>query len=143
MYFFYVCSSWEGSANDARVLENAELHDFPHMTGRLWLADAGYGMKLGYLTPHRTVRYHLREQALARLRPQTKEELFNLRHAQLRNFIEWIFDVVKERFQILKTPMCWNCFSRSGVGASTGVTPTGEMPWQRRGGTVQRLGILP
>jgi len=32
---------------------------------------------------------------------------------------------------------------RSGVGASMGVTPTEEMPWQRRGGTVQRLGILP
>jgi hypothetical protein len=106
MYFFYVCSGWEGSANDARVLENAELHDFPHMTGRLWLADAGYGMKPGYpVTPYRTVRYHLREQALARLRPQTKEELFNLRHAQLRNVIERIFGVVKERFQILKTPM--------------------------------------
>ena len=24
MYFFYVCPGWEGSANDARVLENAE-----------------------------------------------------------------------------------------------------------------------
>jgi len=32
MYFFYVYSGWEGSANDAQVLENAELHNFPHMT---------------------------------------------------------------------------------------------------------------
>jgi len=36
-----------------------------------------------------------------------------------------------------------NASRRSGVGASTGVTPTGETPWQRRGGTVQWLGILP
>jgi len=105
MYFFYVCPGWEGAANDARVLENAEAHDFPHMEGRMWLADAGYGLKPGFLTPYCTVRYHLREQALARQRPQTKEELFNLHHAQLRNVIERIFGVVKERFRILSTPM--------------------------------------
>lgn len=32
---------------------------------------------------------------------QTKEELFNLRHAQLRNVIERIFGVMKKRFPIL------------------------------------------
>jgi hypothetical protein len=71
----------------------------------MWLADAGYGLKPGFLMQYRTVRYHLREQALARQRPQTKEELFNLRHAQLRNVIERILGVVKERFRILSTPM--------------------------------------
>lgn len=95
MYFFYVCPSWEGSANDARVLEYAGRHDFPSLPGRVWLADAGYGLRLGILTPYRGVRYHLREQAQARLRPKTKEELFNLRHAQLRNVIEPIFSVLK------------------------------------------------
>jgi len=81
MYFFYVCPGWEGSANDARVLENAELNGFPREENALYLADAGYGLRRGFLTPYHTVRYHLREQLLARLRPQTKEELFNLRHA--------------------------------------------------------------
>lgn len=33
-------------------------------------------------------------------RPQNKEELFNLRHAQLRNAIERILGVVKCRFPI-------------------------------------------
>ena len=33
--------------------------------------------------------------------PQNKEELFNLRHAQLRNVVERIFGVVKRRFRIL------------------------------------------
>lgn len=34
-------------------------------------------------------------------RPKTKEELFNLRHATLRNVIERIFGVLKRRFRIL------------------------------------------
>jgi hypothetical protein len=35
------------------------------------------------------------------LRPQNKEELFNLRHAQARNVIERIFGVIKKRWVIL------------------------------------------
>jgi hypothetical protein len=34
-------------------------------------------------------------------RPKTKEELFNLRHASLRNVVERIFGVLKRRFRIL------------------------------------------
>jgi hypothetical protein len=34
--------------------------------------------------------------------PQTKEELFNLRHTQLRNVIERIFGVMKHRFRVLR-----------------------------------------
>jgi hypothetical protein len=34
-------------------------------------------------------------------RPQNKEELFNLCHAQARNVIERIFGVLKKRFRIL------------------------------------------
>jgi hypothetical protein len=33
--------------------------------------------------------------------PQNKEELFNLRHAQARNVIECIFEVLKKHFCIL------------------------------------------
>jgi len=55
MYFFYVCPGWEGSANDAGVLENAELNGFPREENALYLADAGYGLRRGFLTPYRTV----------------------------------------------------------------------------------------
>ena len=103
MYFFYVCAGWEESANVCHVLQNAKRHGFPYMEGRLYLADAGYGVREGILTPYRTVRYHLREQALARLRPKTKEELFNLRHVQLRNVVQKIFGVLNQRFHILHT----------------------------------------
>jgi hypothetical protein len=34
-------------------------------------------------------------------RPQSREELFNLRHASLRNAIERIFGILKKRFPIL------------------------------------------
>ncbi|THU80096.1 hypothetical protein K435DRAFT_561841, partial [Dendrothele bispora CBS 962.96] len=35
-------------------------------------------------------------------RPQSKEELYNLRHAQLRNVIERIFGVVKRQWKIVR-----------------------------------------
>jgi hypothetical protein len=34
-------------------------------------------------------------------RPQNAKELFNLRHVSLRNVVERIFGVLKNRFQIL------------------------------------------
>ena len=37
------------------------------------------------------------------LRPESPEELFNLRHASLRNAIERIFGVIKKKFMILAT----------------------------------------
>jgi hypothetical protein len=72
------------------------------------------------MVPYRGVRYHLKEQRLAsqkcvfylykdlyytnnNTRPQNARELFNLRHASLRNVIERIFGVLKRRFKILKT----------------------------------------
>lgn len=41
-------------------------------------------------------------------RPTTKEELFNLRHASMRNVIERIFGVLKRRFQILNSAPEYN-----------------------------------
>jgi hypothetical protein len=53
------------------------------------------------MSPYRGVRYHLKEQRQADLRPNTAKELFNLRHASLRNVVERIFGVVKRKFKIL------------------------------------------
>lgn len=47
------------------------------------------------------MRYHLKEFLRGNRRPQNKEELFNLRHASLRNVIERSFGVLKKRFPIL------------------------------------------
>jgi hypothetical protein len=42
--------------------------------------------------------------SLTRFRPETKEELFNLRHSQLRNAVERIFGVLKRRFKMAREP---------------------------------------
>ncbi|KAF5367459.1 hypothetical protein D9758_003825 [Tetrapyrgos nigripes] len=53
------------------------------------------------IVPFHNVRYHLCEWEAASIRPVCKEELFNLRHAQLRNVIERIFGVVKRQWKIV------------------------------------------
>lgn len=68
------------------------------------LLKAGFYSAGFMLVPYNKVRYHLREWQVAQLRPATKEELFNLRHSQLRNAIERIFGVLKRKFKILSQP---------------------------------------
>ena len=70
--------------------------------GKFYLVDAGYANTPNFIAPYRNVRYHLQEQGISNQRPQTPQELFNLRHAQLRNHVKCIIGVVKMRFQILK-----------------------------------------
>jgi hypothetical protein len=100
--FCYVLAGWEGSAHDSRVLNHARSDsDFVIPNDKYYLADAGYGLKRGILIPYRGVRYHLQEQAQANQRPQNAQELFNLRHAMLRNAIERIFGILKRKFPLL------------------------------------------
>lgn len=102
MNFTYVLPGWEGSAHDGRVLRDAKDQGFCAPPGRYYLADSGYTNSDMTLTPYHKVRYHLREQARASQRPQNAKELFNLRHASLRNVIERTFGVLKSRFVILQ-----------------------------------------
>jgi hypothetical protein len=105
LQFCYVLAGWEGTAHDGRVLDYALTSGGLSVPpGKYYLVDAGYAMKSGFLPPYRGVRYHLREQAISAQAPATKEELFNLRHASLRNAVERIFGVLKKRFPILTTP---------------------------------------
>ena len=66
--YTYVLPGWEGSAHDGRVLSDAMLKGFDIPDGKYYLADAGYALKKGYLTPYRGVRYHLREQYQSRFK---------------------------------------------------------------------------
>ena len=67
--------------------------------GKYYLGDAGFMLKRQILTPYRGVRYHLKEYSARG--PQNAKELFNHRHASLRNVIERTFGVVKKRFPII------------------------------------------
>ncbi|XP_031287702.1 uncharacterized protein LOC116146448 [Pistacia vera] len=102
MLFTYVVSGWEGSAHDARIL-NSVLDDpnsgFPHPPpGKYYLVDAGYANRGGFLAPHRRVPYHVPN---ARRNLSGPMELFNYKHASLRNVVERTLGVFKKKFRIL------------------------------------------
>ena len=63
------------------------------------MADAGFQLKTGFLTPYRSTRYHLKEYSVHQ--PENAREVFNLRHSSLRNAIERAFGVLKKRFPII------------------------------------------
>jgi hypothetical protein len=103
MKFVHVHVGWEGSASDARVLQDALNHGFQVPHGKFYLVDAGYANTPQFLAPYRGTRYHIQEQGRAHQRPWDYKELFNLCHAQLRNHIERTIDILKMRFPILRT----------------------------------------
>jgi hypothetical protein len=97
-----VLSGWEGSVADSTLwMEARRIGALDIPEGKFVLGDAGFANCDTCITPYRGVRYHLKEWAKGGRRPQNKEELFNLRHAKLRNVIERIFGVMKARFKIL------------------------------------------
>jgi DDE superfamily endonuclease len=96
---------WEGSTADSTLwIESQRSGAVRIPKGRYVLGDDGFANCDLVLTPYRGVRYHLREWERRNARPQNASELFNLRHAQLRNVVERIFGVLKNRFKILNLP---------------------------------------
>jgi hypothetical protein len=102
MKFVYALAGWEGSSHDARVYEDALNKGFDVPNGKYFLGDAGFTLSMTCLVPYRGVRYHLREYSGTGNEPRNAQELFNLRHAQLRNVIERSIGVWKSRFRILR-----------------------------------------
>ncbi|SCZ98901.1 BZ3500_MvSof-1268-A1-R1_Chr3-1g05695 [Microbotryum saponariae] len=108
LLFLHLHAGSEGSAHDQKVLAWAIEKGF-QIPGpvKYYLGDAGYTMSENIMVPYRGVRYHLREwiagarSSSRETLPSTKQELFNLRHAQLRNVVERIFGVVQRKFSIL------------------------------------------
>ncbi|XP_050385110.1 uncharacterized protein LOC126801712 [Argentina anserina] len=93
--FMYVLSGWEGSAHDSKLLNDA--------LSKFFLVDCGFANRHQFLSPLRGVRYHLKDFGGQGRHPRNASELFNLRHASLRNVIERIFGIFKSRFTIFKT----------------------------------------
>jgi hypothetical protein len=101
MNITFISCGWEGSASDAWVLSSAMLKGFNVPNGKFYLVDGGYAKTQHFLAPYRGVRYHLKEWGHGRHRPQNHMELFNHRHAVLRNHIERLLGILKKRFSIL------------------------------------------
>jgi DDE superfamily endonuclease len=117
--FTMVLSGWEGSVSDSTLwLEGRRLGVLPIPEGKYLLGDAGFANCDTCLTPYRGVRYHLKEWAKGNLKPQNKEELFNLRHSKLRNVIERIFGVCKGRFKILTCPRAFKLEAQARIVAA-------------------------
>ncbi|XP_047949468.1 uncharacterized protein LOC125195352 [Salvia hispanica] len=107
MRFVYVLAGWEGSAGDARVLPDAVNREngFRVPIGNYYLCDNGYANCEGFLTPYKSVRYHLQEWApgTGTGAPQNPREIFNMRHTRARNVIERAFAFLKMRWGILRS----------------------------------------
>lgn len=98
----FTLAGWEGTAHDARVLDDAiENFGFPRRGKKC--VDAAYTLTKEFIKPYPGVRYHLKEWGAAQMRPQDKKELFNLRHATARNCAERGNGVLKSRFPVLRT----------------------------------------
>ncbi|KAG8486322.1 hypothetical protein CXB51_019667 [Gossypium anomalum] len=106
--FSYVLAGWEGSAHDSCILNDtlSRPRGLRISEGKYYLADAGYGIRNGYITSYRGVRYHLKE--FSAQGPENAKELFNLRHSSLRITIKHVFWILKKRFRVLDTEPFWN-----------------------------------
>ena len=71
-----------------------------YIAGKYYLVDSGYKNKPGFLAPFRGQNYHLHDRR--REDGDRRKEMFNYRHASLRNVIERTFGVWKSRFRILR-----------------------------------------
>ncbi|CAH9078080.1 unnamed protein product [Cuscuta epithymum] len=105
LQFIYVLSGWEGSAHDSKVLNDAisRPNGLKVPPGKYYLGDCGFANRCQFLAPFRGTRYHLKDFGGEGNHPVNAVELFNLRHASLRNVIERIFGIFKSRFTIFKT----------------------------------------
>ncbi|KAH6759173.1 nuclease HARBI1-like protein [Perilla frutescens var. frutescens] len=105
LQFMYVLSGWEGSTHDSKLLNDAlsRTNGLQVPQGKYFLVDCGFANRRQFLDPLSGVRYHLKDFSGQGRHPRNAIELFNLRHASLRNVIERIFGVFKSRFTIFKT----------------------------------------
>ena len=65
--------------------------------------ECGFPYRPNFFTHFLGVRYHLQDFHGQGHHPKNANELFNLRHASLRNTIERLFGILKSRFTIFKT----------------------------------------
>ncbi|CAA0811975.1 Unknown protein [Striga hermonthica] len=80
--FTYVLAGWEGR--------------------KYYVVDSAYANVPGFMSPYRGDRYHLPEWIRSNQTPKNARELFNRRHATVRNVVERTFGILKGKFPIMK-----------------------------------------
>jgi len=106
LYYLFVQPGGDGCANDAQILNHILDHRlFSLGENDRILLDAIYALRPNMLTPFRGIRYHLQEWESGQNRPQNAREIYNLRHAQLRQCIERAFGYTYGKFRILREPL--------------------------------------
>jgi hypothetical protein len=100
--FVYVLAGVEGSYHDSRLLREALSRTFWLPERRFYLADSGFANIRGMMIPYAGI-YHLADARQRDQRPANEEELFNLRHAQLRTRVEQILGLLKRKWKIIRT----------------------------------------
>ncbi|XP_034908405.1 uncharacterized protein [Populus alba] len=100
--FHYVLAGWEGSASDLRVLNSAltRRNKLQVPEGKYYLVDNKYSNMPGFIAPYNGISCHLNEYS-GGYPPRDSRELFNQRHAVLRNTTDRSFGALKSRFPIL------------------------------------------
>ncbi|KAL0925637.1 hypothetical protein M5K25_004002 [Dendrobium thyrsiflorum] len=100
---FVYLVGWEGSTANMHVLRWAvEKDQFAVPRNYYYLVDSDYTNTDKLIAPFRVYRYHLADYRRNTSRSYAvQQELFNHRHAQLRNVIERTFGIWNERFQVL------------------------------------------
>ncbi|KAK2658517.1 hypothetical protein Ddye_005050 [Dipteronia dyeriana] len=103
--FMYVLAGWEGSTHDFKLLNDdlSMRNGLKVPQGKYFVADCGFANRRQFLAPYRGVCYHLQDFAGNGNDSENEKELFNLRHASLRNVIERIFGSFKSRFTFFKS----------------------------------------
>ncbi|GKA35234.1 putative nuclease HARBI1 [Tanacetum coccineum] len=105
-----------GAIDGTHVRVRVPSNDALRYRGRkFYLVDGGLPHRSTLIAPYRGIRYHLKEYS-ARA-PQNSQELFNLRHASLRNSIERAFGVLKKRFPIIRSTAepFYSCETQSNI----------------------------
>ncbi|KAK3219588.1 hypothetical protein Dsin_013558 [Dipteronia sinensis] len=105
-YFKDCIGAIDGTHIPATVMghDNSSFRDrHGNISQNVLAAYCGFANRRQFLAPYRGVRYHLQDFVGNGNYPENEKELFNLRHASLRNVIERIFGILKSRFTIFKS----------------------------------------
>lgn len=67
MKFMYIFSSWDGSASDSMMFQDAQVTGLPILAGQYYLADAGFPICGTLIIPYHGIHYHLAEWCCSQL----------------------------------------------------------------------------